>query len=261
MNQNSKTEASARIDYGLDAPGLMRMFFVLGAGAAIIAVSVRYFVGLYFVSGVLVPIGLFVLAFYFLGMGSLMVCWSKFIKLRDRDHALDLIAWRGDEQVLDVGCGRGLMLIGAARRLSTGRAVGVDIWSAKDQSSNTPDAVRNNAETAGVADKVDVQTADMRSLPFEANFFDVVVSHWVVHNLEREADRVQALSEMVRVLCPGGKLIVVDIEHRNAYLSRITSMGLRECRIIYRPFADRILAVLSFGSFQPSILVATKPSA
>jgi cyclopropane fatty-acyl-phospholipid synthase-like methyltransferase len=31
------------------------------------------------------------------------------------------------EAVLDVGCGRGLMLVGAARRLKTGKAVGIDL--------------------------------------------------------------------------------------------------------------------------------------
>jgi len=40
--------------------------------------------------------------------------------------------------VLDVGCGRGLLLIGAARRLTTGKAVGVDIWQAEDRVGNLP---------------------------------------------------------------------------------------------------------------------------
>jgi len=36
-------------------------------------------------------------------------------KVRERERLLDTLTWRGDEQVLDLGCGRGLMLIGAAR--------------------------------------------------------------------------------------------------------------------------------------------------
>ena len=43
-----------------------------------------------------------------------------------------MIPWRGNETVLDVGTGRGLLMIGAARRLTTGISVGIDIWSAKD---------------------------------------------------------------------------------------------------------------------------------
>ena len=45
---------------------------------------------------------------------------AKFAKLKLRESLLDLIPRRGDEIVLDVGCGRGLLLNGAARRLTTG---------------------------------------------------------------------------------------------------------------------------------------------
>ena len=42
------------------------------------------------------------------------------------------IRWHltGDEKVLDVGCGRGLLLIGAAKRLKSGKATGIDVWDA-----------------------------------------------------------------------------------------------------------------------------------
>ena len=44
---------------------------------------------------------------------------------------------------------------------------------------------------------------DMRSLGFGDASFDVVVSHWAVHNLSEQADRKVALREMVRVLETG----------------------------------------------------------
>ena len=68
--------------------------------------------------------------------------------------------WRGDEKVLDVGCGRGLFLIGAAERLTTGKATGVDIWQSEDLSNNTGDAVMANAKAEGVAAKVKIETAE-----------------------------------------------------------------------------------------------------
>ena len=71
----------------------------------------------------------------------------------------------GCEQVLDVGCGRGLMLIGAAKRLNTGRAIGVDIWKMEDQSQNLPTAALANAKIEFVAERVEVRTADMRGVP------------------------------------------------------------------------------------------------
>ena len=44
------------------------------------------------------------------------------------------------------------MVIGAARRLTTGKAVGIDLWSAEDQTANTPEAALDNARIEGVAD-------------------------------------------------------------------------------------------------------------
>jgi SAM-dependent methyltransferase len=197
----------AGIDYGIDAPGLVRKFFIVGTAALLLAL----------VSGLSpwpgypwgrVAAGVFGLASVFTpGMGCHMLYSSKVVKLRTRDRLLDQIAWTGSESVLDIGCGHGLMLIGAAKRLTTGKAVGIDVWQAEDQSDNKPDETIKNARLEGVADRVDVQTTDMRSLGFAAVSFDVVVSHWAVHNLSEQADRKVTLREIVRVLKPGGVMI------------------------------------------------------
>ncbi|SOE06623.1 Methyltransferase domain-containing protein [Streptomyces sp. Ag109_G2-15] len=49
-------------------------------------------------------------------------------KLRIWRQELDQAALKGDEQLLDLGCGHGAVLIEAARRLPTGHVVGVDLW-------------------------------------------------------------------------------------------------------------------------------------
>jgi ubiquinone/menaquinone biosynthesis C-methylase UbiE len=199
-------------------------------------------------------------ASYLLGMGCLMLVWSKRIKVRERDGILDLVPWRGNERVLDVGCGRGLLLIGAAQRLTTGTAMGVDVWHAEDQSRNSPKATLANAASAGVEAKIAVQTADARALPFYDQSFDVVMSHWVVHNLPTQLDRDQALSDMVRVPRPGGYLIVADISYREAYLAQLQALGLSECRMLYQPVRDAVLGALSFGSFRPAVVIGRLPS-
>jgi arsenite methyltransferase len=249
---------SSKIDYGIDAPGLVRFFLIAGfvsATCAVLAILTLNSISLWVM---LIKILFTIAAIYLLGMGSLMLCWSKFTKVRTRKNVLDMVSWRGDEQVLDVGCGRGLMLIGAAQRLTTGRAIGVDIWEAKDQSSNSSQAAIENARLVGVQNKVDVQTADCRSLPFKDHSFDVVVSHWVVHNLPSQEDRNRAISEMVRVLRPEGKLILCDIEHRDSYLTNIRTLGLKDSKMIFEPVADVILGALSFGSFRPTAIIAKK---
>src|SRR5204863_957440 len=108
--------------------------------------------------------------------GLWMVYTSKIGKVRARERLLDRLTWTGGERVLDVGCGRGLMLIGAAKRLTAGKATGIDIWQAEDLSGNRPEATLLNAEREGVADRVEVETADMRDLPFPDGSFDVAVS-------------------------------------------------------------------------------------
>src|SRR5207248_9652552 len=119
-------------NYGIDAPGVIRnLVLVFVAGIAIWATAAAHFWSGIVVLGP-VRLGLAYMALWpALGCGAMAVwmLWdSKIGKVRERERLLDNVAWRGDERVLDVGCGRGLMLVGAAKRLTTGRAVGVDIW-------------------------------------------------------------------------------------------------------------------------------------
>ena len=191
------SESKSKPDYGIDAPGLLRFFFTFGA----IALSMFLLVLLSsLLSHTLKIIACFIfgiVASYLLGMGCLMVYFSKVQKLKEREALLGLVQWSGSEIVLDIGCGRGLMLIGAAKRLTSGKAFGIDLWQQKDQASNSLEVTLTNAEIEGVADRIEVKTADMRQLPFSENYFDVVTSNWAVHNLEAEKDRQQALSEIM----------------------------------------------------------------
>lgn len=130
-------------------------------------------------------------------------------KLRAWERELDRLALNGDERLLDLGCGRGAVLIPAALRLPAGRAVGADLWTA-DQSGNGPEATLANAAAAGVADRVEVRTADLTALPFPDASFDVVTSAMAIHNIPSPAGRHRALDEALRVLRPGGQLLVAD---------------------------------------------------
>lgn len=251
-------EAEMKPDYGIDAPGLMRGFLIGGACAfalgclAAIALGGQGFLGVASIVACAIP------ALYLTGMGGFMAYESKYAKPRERERLLDLIAWRGDERVLDVGCGRGLMLVGAARRLTSGTATGVDIWRSEDQSANTPDAALANAALEGVADRVTVETADMRALPFGDSSFDRVVSHWAIHNLDHAAERSKALAEMSRVLRAGGALILTDIAHRPAYAAALPALGFDDIALPRHSTTHRILGVLSFGSFRPGTILARK---
>ncbi len=151
---------------------------------------------------------------------------------------LDRLELKGDERLLDIGCGRGAVLLMAAQLLPRGRAVGIDLWSTKDQSGNAEQVTRRNAALEGVAERVELHTADMRQLPFDDGSFDVVVSSLAIHNVPGAGERARALRDAARVLKKGGKLVIVDIRHTRVYASELEACGLKitERRALDRRF-------------------------
>jgi len=176
--------------------------------------------------GVLALIGLF-----FLAIGVDMVWSSRVAKLRLRDQLLDSLALRGDERVLDVGCGRGLLAIGAAKRLKNGKVIGVDVWNPSDLSGNTSDAAKANVKLEGVADKVRIENGDAQKLVYPDNHYDVVVSSLVLHNIPEQDARAQAVREMVRVLKPGGKLAIFDLFRTGEYAEVLRAAGAKDIEL------------------------------
>ena len=224
--------ASGSPDYGLDAPRIVHSMF--SRAAWIIGIALV----LYFVNrseypgpaarmcGVLALIGLF-----FLAIGVDMVWSSRVAKLRLRDQLLDSLALRGDERVLDVGCGRGLLAIGAAKRLKNGKVIGVDVWNPSDLSGNTSDAAKANVKLEGVADKVRIENGDAQKLVYPDNHYDVVVSSLVLHNIPEQDARAQAVREMVRVLKPGGKLAIFDLFRTGEYAEVLRAAGAKDIEL------------------------------
>jgi cyclopropane fatty-acyl-phospholipid synthase-like methyltransferase len=145
---------------------------------------------------------------------------------------LDRLELKGDERLLDIGCGRGAVLLMAAERLPRGRAIGVDLWSTTDQSGNAEQVTRQNAALEGVAERVELHTADMRQLPFDDRSFDVVVSSLAIHNVPGASERARALREAARVLKKGGKLVIADIRYGRVYARELGACGLKitDCR-------------------------------
>ena len=213
-------------DYGIDAPVTVRHMFtraawLIGTGALVYFINHAEYPG---VSARLLSV-LGSIGAAFLLCGAFMLWSSRVGKIRMREQLLDSLELKGDEKILDAGCGRGLLAIGAAKRLKSGKVTGVDIWSAEDLSKNSADAAKQNAKIEGVSDKIRVENGDVRKLVYPANNFDVVLSSLVLHNIGDRDERAQAVRELWRVLKPGGKLLIYDIFRTGEYEKILRALG------------------------------------
>ena len=218
---------SSKPDYGLDAPGDVRKLLVRGGTLVALGVVLLIANGPNPIGSISLSVGI-----TFLIVGAVMIWSSRVAKPRMRDRLLDLLPWRGDEKVLDVGCGRGLLLIGAAKRLTkAGKAIGVDVWRSEDLSDNGPEATIANAKAEGVDNRVKIETGDARKLPVADATIDTVLSSLVLHNIPTREDRVQALSEIARVLKPGGRVAILDILHTAQYAKELQRRGFADVQL------------------------------
>lgn len=191
-NQANATDSDARRkgSYGIDAP------YLLPVPALLIIANIVNGV----ISGTIWP---FVAAAAVTACAGCGLYASRRGKFLVWSELLEELKLRGDERILDLGCGRGAVLLLAAEHLTTGRAVGVDLWRGGDQSGNAAEATLRNAAAEGVADRVELHTADMTALPFEDESFDVVVSNVAVHNVKGRDGRERAIEQAVRVRAAG----------------------------------------------------------
>ncbi len=174
-----------RGSYGIDAPyapAFMALVIVAEIVLAIISASVWPFLLVAFLSAVIA-------SYLYTTLRGKFVVWAR---------PLEQLYLRGDERILDMGCGRGAVMLMAAQHLTTGRAVGVDLWRSVDQSGNSIEAARRNAVAERVAERVKLHTGDMTALPFDDNSFEVVVSSLAIHNISGSISRAKAVGEAVR---------------------------------------------------------------
>lgn len=215
-----RRHANDRPRFGIDAPTLVLGFAIGGPLLLVLGVSLTRILPAA-LTGTMAGTGLVMAAEAVLMTLSSLA--GKRLVARGMMAALQL---RGDEQVLDVGCGRGLLLLEAALRLPRGLATGIDLWSTRDQSGNAAATTQSNAELAGVAERVRIDTGDMRHLPYADASFDAIVSSLAIHNLPTETDREQAVREIARVLKPGGQVALLDFRHTALYAQILREAGL-----------------------------------
>lgn len=255
MEDSVNVGRSAKPDYGVDAPNVLRNLFLFGVLCLVLG-----FVGprhIHVGPIDFLPRSMFRWTSLFLLLQALLyVLYVRVGKFRHRDLILGMHVWRGDERVLDVGCGRGLLLAGAAKRMAelrgTGRATGIDIWSNVDMGGNAESATRANLEMEGVSERCDLVSAPAQEMPFPDASFDVVVSNLCLHNIYDTPTRRAAVAQIARVLKPGGVALLSDYKLTGEYAEQLRDAGMTVRRKMGGPLA----------MFPPlRVMVARKPLA
>ena len=187
----------------------------------------------------------------------LRIIWGR-AERAYRDRVIQLAALQAGDAVLDVGCGTGSQAIVAKRRVgASGMIVGIDA---------SPEMItRAKAKAAKAGMAIEFRLAVAEALPFADATFDAVLTTTVLHCLPDGARRA-GLSEMIRVLRPGGRLLLVDYggprqerrsllahlhHHRRFDLANVLP-ALRDLGV-----SDAQTAALNFGDLQ--YVLATGP--
>lgn len=213
-------------DYGVDAPTVLRNLFLVGIACLLVAAFGPHLVHIgsdttldlrktCLISGVVAT-----------SEACLFLLYVKYGKFKHRDFMLHMHTWRGDENVLDVGCGRGLLLAGAAKKLTTGHATGIDVWSNTDMGNNSEAATKKNLQLEGIADHCTLISVPAQDMTFPDASYDVIVSNLCLHNIYNKGQRGYALNHIVRVLKPGGVALISDYKLTGEYADYFRRNGL-----------------------------------
>lgn len=130
-----------------------------------------------------------------------------------QDHIIDLVLarleWTGEGRALDIGCGNAALTIKLARKYPKAHVIGIDYWGKNwEYSKNT---CERNAQIEGVNGRVAFQKASASALPFEDEYFDVVVSNLVFHEVRDARDKREVIREALRVVKKGGIFVFQDL--------------------------------------------------
>ena len=200
---------SEKPKYGLYAIKIIAILFSIIEIIGLLLLSAGYFVfnNTYLTvgGGIITAFGIYMIVAHFLSLyvfggvdSTRFGRIAKFLELK------------GDEYVLDVGCGTGRTAVQVAKRLTTGRLVGIDIWDTMELGDNSPERAYKNAEIEGVKGKVEFKFGSVLEIPFNDNVFAIITCSSVLNNLRGKENRIKALREIFRVLKPKGKCMLLE---------------------------------------------------
>lgn len=142
-----------------------------------------------------------------------------------RRFAVEKMALNENMNILDVACGTGMLTKEALRQMPSLHIEALDF---------SPEMLAQGEvrlAEAGLLDKVNLVEGDAMNLPYEANTFDCAMSAFALRNVP---DIIKTLSEMKRVVKPGGRVVTLE-------LAKPTVIGFKQ---LYYLYFEKILPVL-----------------
>jgi demethylmenaquinone methyltransferase/2-methoxy-6-polyprenyl-1,4-benzoquinol methylase len=136
---------------------------------------------------------------HFLSLGIDIIWRKKAISELKKDNP---------KQILDVATGTGDFAFESLKILNPEKIIGVDI------SQGMLDIARQKIEKRNLASRFEVRLGDSEKLLFEDNTFDAVTVAYGVRNYE---NLEKGLSDMLRVLKPGGKVVILEFSKPRAF--------------------------------------------
>lgn len=252
LNLLKSIEPGGKADYGLDSPQTLRNYALQNA----VEWALTLFFPIKFKNQKInkwLRLGLLLSAAGRVITIIVLYYGSKQQKFKQRDKLLSLAELRPDARVLDLGAGRGLLAIGAAKRSPGIKVTAVDTWLSKELTGNSEEALRSNIDLEEVGGRVHVYEADARKLPFEKDAFDLVLSNRYLHTIGantgvkgvigqsyRQQERAKALDEIARVLAPGGRAVLSDSQFIDEAAAELTRLGLAVT--VHGPFRNTVPA-------------------
>jgi ubiquinone/menaquinone biosynthesis C-methylase UbiE len=165
--------------------------------------------------------------------------WALLTEVRARRRALELLAVRDGESVLEVAVGTGLTFVEILRANPSGRSEGIDLTPAMLERARR--RVARDVPSA----RCELSLGDAYQLPFAAEQFDAVYNAYMFDLLPQE-DFARVLSEMRRVLKPGGRLVLTNMSKSDRWygelpelLYKVSPRLMGGCRgVVMAPFVE-----------------------
>jgi len=130
---------------------------------------------------------------------------------RWRRRAVRQLAPAAGSVYLDIGCGTGDIALEILRQSPESKVIGID------QSEGMLVVGENKIRAAGLAKAISLVMGDVLDLRYDDNSFDGAITSFCIRNV---TDRRRALSEIRRVVRPGGSLVILELTEPQGFFMK-----------------------------------------